>query len=163
MLIGIWRGLLFEVITLMGWVAAFALAQWFAAPVAAWLPAGGPDAAWRYPAAFVLIFIGVAFGVGLVASLIRTLVKAAGLRPVDRTLGAVFGLARGALTLLVVAVVVHLFSMSESDWWRGTYSATLMDMTLRSAKPALPEKLASFSPKRNASCVESSVLSATPL
>ncbi|MFC5605666.1 CvpA family protein [Variovorax soli] len=146
MLIGIWRGLLFEVITLMGWVAAFALAQWFATPVAAWLPAGEPDAAWRYPAAFVLIFIAVAFGVGLLASLIRTLVKAAGLRPVDRTLGAVFGLARGALTLLVAAVVVHLFSMNENEWWRGSYSAAFTEMTLHSAKPALPEKLASFLP-----------------
>ena len=146
MLIGIWRGLLFEVITLMGWVAAFVLAQWFAAPVAAWLPVGEPETAWRYPAAFVLIFIAVAFGVGLLASLVRALVKAAGLRPVDRTLGAVFGLARGTLTLLVAAVVVHLFSMSENDWWRGAYSATLMDLTLQSAKPALPEKLASFLP-----------------
>jgi len=146
MLIGVWRGLLFEVITLMGWVAAFALAQWFSTPVAAWLPFGEPDAAWRYPAAFVLIFIAVAFGVGLVASVIRSLVKAAGLRPVDRTLGAVFGLARGALTMLVAAVVVHLFSMSENYWWRDSYSATILDTTLQSAKPALPEKLASFLP-----------------
>lgn len=146
MLIGVWRGLLFEVITLMGWIAAFAMAQWFATPLAAWLPVGEPDAPWRYPAAFVLIFVLVAFGVGLVASLIRALVKAAGLRPVDRTLGAVFGLARGALTLLVLAVVVHLFSLNENDWWRGTYSAAILDTTLQNAKPALPEKLASFLP-----------------
>ena len=146
MLIGVWRGLLFEVITLMGWVAAFALAQWFSAPVAAWLPVGEVDAPWRYPVAFVLTFVVVAFGVGLVASLIRALVKAAGLRPVDRTLGAVFGLARGVLTLLVLAVVVHLFSMDGNDWWRNSYSAAVLDSTLQSAKPALPEKLASFLP-----------------
>lgn len=146
MLIGVWRGLLFEVITLMGWIAAFMMAQWFATPVGAWLPVGAADAPWRYPAAFVLIFIAVAFGVGLLASVIRALVKAAGLRPVDRTLGGAFGLARGALTLLVVAVVVHLFSLTDSEWWRGTYSAAILDTTLRSAKPALPEKLASFLP-----------------
>ena len=146
MLIGVWRGLLFEVISLMGWVAAFLLAQWFSPAVAAWLPLGAPDAPWRFAAAFVLIFVAVAFGVGLVASLVRSLVKVAGLRPVDRTLGAVFGLARGALAMLVAAVVVHLFSLSGNDWWQEAYSATVLDTTLQSAKPALPEKLASYLP-----------------
>jgi len=144
--VGVWRGLLFEVISLIGWVAAFAMAQWFSTPVAAWLPFGAPDAVWRYAVAFVLIFVAVAFSVGLVASLIRSLVKAVGLRPVDRTLGAVFGLARGALALLVAAVVVHLFSLQESSWWRESTSATVLDTALQHAKPVLPEKLASYLP-----------------
>ena len=146
MLIGVWRGLLFEVISLMGWIAAFLLAQWFSPAVAAWLPLGAQEAPWRYAAAFVLIFVGVAFGVGLAASLVRSLAKVAGLRPVDRTLGAAFGLARGVLALLVAAVVVHLFSLRESVWWRESYSATVLDTALQSAKPALPEKLASYLP-----------------
>ena len=145
-LIGVWRGLLFEVISLMGWIAAFVAAQWFSPAAAAWLPWGAPDASWRYAVAFVLIFVVVAFGVGLVASLVRSLVKVVGLRPVDRSLGAVFGLARGALALLVVALAVHLFSLRDSDWWRQSQSATVLDAALQRAKPALPEKLASYLP-----------------
>jgi len=145
-LVGIWRGLLFEVISLVGWVAAFFMAQWFASDLADILPMGAPDAPWRYAAAFVIIFVAVAFGVGLVASLIRALVKAAGLRPVDRTLGGVFGLARGALALLVAAVAVHLFSLEQSVWWRESASATVLDAALQNAKPALPGKLASYLP-----------------
>ncbi|MDM0043863.1 CvpA family protein [Variovorax dokdonensis] len=145
-LVGVWRGLLFEVISLCGWIAAFFVAQWFASDLAEILPMGTPDAPWRYAAAFVLIFVAVAFGIGLLASLIRALVKAVGLRPVDRTLGAVFGLARGVLALLMVAVAVHLFSLEQSAWWRESSSATLLDAALLNAKPALPEKLASYLP-----------------
>lgn len=145
-LIGAWRGLLFEVLSLVGWVAAFFMAQWFSPAVATWLPVGAPDAVWRYAVAFVLIFIGVAFAVGLVASLVRKLITVVGLRPVDRTLGAVFGLARGALALLVAAVVVHLFALADSAWWRESVSATAMDAALQNVKPALPERLASYLP-----------------
>jgi membrane protein required for colicin V production len=144
-LIGL-SGLVFEVISLLGWGAAFWCAQAFATGVAAWLPIGDAEAAWRYPLAFVLVFVGVAFGVGLAASLMRRLVSAAGLSPVDRTLGGAFGLARGAVVLLVLAVMVHLLALSEGAWWRDSRSAGVLDAALQGLKPSLPEKLASYLP-----------------
>jgi membrane protein required for colicin V production len=146
MLIGLVRGLVFEVISLAGWVAAFFCAQWFADDVGKWLPFGDPNATWRYAAGFVLVFIGVAFGVGLVAALIRKLITAVGLRPVDRLLGGVFGIARGAVALLALAVVVHLLALSDSAWWHESRSAIVLDAALQGLKPALPEKLASYLP-----------------
>ena len=145
-LVGMVRGLVFELMSLAGWVVAFFAAQWFADPVAAWLPVGAPDATWRYALAFVLVFVLVAFVAGLLTALVRRLVVAAGLRPVDRTLGGLFGLARGAVMLLAIAVAVHLFSLSEAAWWRESRSATVLDAALQSVKPALPEKLASYLP-----------------
>lgn len=146
MLLGLVRGLVFEVISLAGWVLAFIAAQWLAADVAAWLPFGDPQASWRYPLAFVLVFVGVVFGVGLVAALTRKLIAAVGLRPVDRVLGGAFGAARGVVALLVLAVVVHLLALSESAWWRESQSAIVLDAALQGVKPALPEKLASYLP-----------------
>jgi len=96
--------------------------------------------------AFVLVFVGVAFGVGLVAALTRKLITVVGLRPVDRILGAAFGAARGAVALLVLAVVVHLLVLSDSAWWRDSLSAGVLDAALQGLKPALPEKLASYLP-----------------
>jgi membrane protein required for colicin V production len=145
-LFGLARGLVFEVVSLMGWVAAFACAQWFASGVADWLPMGQADAAWRYPLAFVLVFVAVAFGVGLIASLLRRLVSSVGLSPVDRALGAGFGMARAAVALLTLAVVVHLLALSDSAWWRESRSAGVLDVALQRLKPSLPEKLASYLP-----------------
>lgn len=147
LVLGLVRGLVFEVMSLAGWVVAFFSAQWFAGDVAAWLPiSGDPEASWRYALAFVLVFIAVVFGVGLVAALTRKLIAAVGLRPVDRVLGGVFGLARGAVALLTLAVVVHLLSLSQSAWWRESHSALVLDAALQALKPALPEKLASYLP-----------------
>jgi membrane protein required for colicin V production len=146
MLFGLVRGLVFEVISLVGWVAAFIAAQWLASDVAAWLPFGDPQATWRYPLAFVLVFVGVAFGVGLVAALTRKLIAAVGLRPVDRILGGAFGAARGVVALLVLAVIVHLLALSDSAWWHESHSANVLDAALQGLKPALPEKLASYLP-----------------
>ena len=94
----------------------------------------------------MLVFVGVAFGVGLLAALTRKLVAAIGLRPVDRILGGVFGVARGAVAMLAVAVVVHLLALSDSAWWHGSRSAIVLDAALQGLKPALPDKLASYLP-----------------
>lgn len=145
-LLGFWRGLVYEVLVLAGWIAAFFCAQWFAADVAPLLPLGAPDAAWRYAAAFVLVFVLAAFAGGLLAALSSRLVGAVGLRPVDRALGGVFGAARALVALLAAAVVVHLLSMSGQLWWREAASAPLLDAALQGLKPALPEKLASYLP-----------------
>jgi membrane protein required for colicin V production len=146
MLLGLMRGLVFEVILLAGWVAAFLCAQWLADDVGRWLPFGDPAASWRYAAGFVLVFVAVAFSVGLLASLTRKLVAVIGLRPVDRILGGVFGVARGATALLFAAVVVHLLALSDSAWWHESRSAIVLDAALQGLKPALPEKLASYLP-----------------
>lgn len=146
MLFGLMRGLVFEVISLIGWVAAFIAAQWLASGVAGWLPFGDPQGAWRYPLAFVLVFVAVVFGVGLVAALTRKLITVVGLRPVDRILGAAFGAARGMVALLVFAVVVHLLVLSDSAWWHESRSAIVLDAALQGLKPSLPEKLASYLP-----------------
>ena len=144
LLVGVVRGLVFELVSLAGWVAAFFLAQWFAAEVGAWLPFGEPAAAWRYAAGFVLVFVAVAFSVGLLASLMRRLVLAAGLRPVDRSLGAAFGIARAAVALLAVAVVVNVMAWRQAPLWQESRGAKILDAALQGLKPALPDKLASY-------------------
>src|SRR6218665_508376 len=45
MLIGAWRGLVFELLSVLGWILSFFVAQWLAADMAAWLPMGDSGAA----------------------------------------------------------------------------------------------------------------------
>ena len=48
---------------------------------------------------FAVVFMATVFAAGLLSWLIKKLVETVGLRPVDRTLGGVFGLARGLVLL----------------------------------------------------------------
>src|SRR5256885_3346772 len=66
MLLGAWRGLVYEVLSLLGWLVAFVVARIWAADVALWLPMQDWDMQLRYAAGFVLLFVLALFGWGLV-------------------------------------------------------------------------------------------------
>ncbi|WP_363356715.1 CvpA family protein [Hydrogenophaga sp.] len=86
-LVGLWRGLVYEVLSVAGWVLAFVLAQAWAEPVGMLLPMDGAAPPLRLAAGFAAVFIAVAFAAGLLSWLIKKMVESVGLRPVDRVLG----------------------------------------------------------------------------
>ena len=144
--LGAWRGLVYEVLSVLGWIAAFVLAQWLAPDAAAWLPMGKAGDALRYAAGFVLVFVVAAFVAGLIAWGLKKLVEAVGLRPVDRTLGAAFGLVRGGVLLLAAAVVVNMTSLQRGDWWTESKGAGVSTTVLKGLKPVLPEWFGQYLP-----------------
>ncbi len=148
LVIGAWRGLVFELMSLAGWVLAFIAAQWLAADVAALLPLGAVPQGWRHVAGFALVFVGAVFAWGLLAGLVRKLVEVAGLRPADRALGALFGALRGAVLLLAAALVAGWTPMGEAAWWRQSHGAPLLQLALETLGPALPEALGRQLPHR---------------
>jgi membrane protein required for colicin V production len=146
MLVGAWRGLVYEVLSLANWIAAFVLAQWFAPAVAHWLPMSGGTEVVRYVIGFALVFIAALFAGGMLAFVIRKLVAAVGLRPVDRVLGAAFGVLRGVVVVLVFAVVVSMTAMHSSIWWTESTGADVATVALKGLKPVLPEEFGKYLP-----------------
>lgn len=146
MLIGAWRGLVFEVLSVLGWVVAFWVAQWFAADMAALLPLDAVQGPVRYAAGFVVVFVLAIFGCGFVAWLGKKLVEATGLRPADRTLGALFGVVRALVVALVVAVVAQLTPLHEGVWWQESRSAPVLSAALKELKPVLPPEFGQHLP-----------------
>lgn len=144
LLIGAWRGLVYEVLSVLGWALAFYLAQWFAPDVATLLPLQSVSEPVRYAAAFVLIFIVAVFTAGLLSVLIKKLIEAIGLRPVDRTLGAAFGLLRGVILLLAVTVVINMTAFKSAVWWQESQGAAVLTSVLQGLKPVLPEQFAKY-------------------
>ena len=147
LIVGVWRGLVYELMSLAGWVAAFVVAQWLAEDVARWLPVWQEAAAQvRYALAFVLVFVASMFAAGMVSWLLRKLVDTAGLRPVDRSLGGIFGLARGVVVLLVLTVVVQLLGLRTAAWWQQSDVTPALQWLLAGVKPALPPALQAYLP-----------------
>ncbi len=144
LLLGAWRGLVYEVLSVLGWAASFYAAQWFAPQVALLLPLQSASEPVRYAAAFVLVFIAAVFAAGLLTALLKKLVDAIGLRPVDRTLGAAFGVLRGVILLLAATVVIDMTALKSSPWWQESRGADMLTATLNSLKPLLPEQFAKY-------------------
>lgn len=147
LVVGAWRGLVHELMSLAGWVAAFVLAQWLADDVARWLPVWREAAVQvRYALSFVLVFVASMLAAAVVSWLLGKVVSTAGLRPVDRSLGGIFGLARGLVVLLALAVVVHLLGMRNESWWRESHMTPVLEMLLAGIKPVLPQTLQAYLP-----------------
>ena len=145
-LLGVLRGLVYEVLSVLSWLAAFILAQWLAPDVAAMLSMGEAGEAIRYAAAFLVVFIATVFAGGLLAWITKKMVEAVGLRPVDRTLGAAFGLVRGILLVLVLAVVVQVTPLKSGEWWTESKTADVATAALRGLQPMLPDRFGKYLP-----------------
>lgn len=144
LLVGAWRGLVYEVLSLLSWIAAFVLAQWLAPAAAQWLPLQGAGEALRYAAGFVLVFVAAVFAGGLLAFLMGKLVSAVGLRPADRVLGGLFGLGRGVLLLLAVTVVVQMTPLRNAADWQASLGARAAEVLLRGLQPVLPREFGKY-------------------
>ena len=144
--LGLWRGLVYEVLSVLNWVAAFVLAQWLAARAAELMPLGQTGESIRYAAGFVAVFVAALFVGGLLAWLTKKLVAAAGLAPVDRALGGLFGLVRGTVAVLALAVMVHLTGLKDNGWWTESMTAGVATAALRGLKPVVPERFGAYLP-----------------
>ncbi len=144
LLLGVWRGLVYEVLSLLNWIASFLIAQWWAAELAVRLPMGNVSESVRYAAAFVLVFIASLFTLGLVATLVTRLIEVVGLRPVDRILGALFGGLRALVLLLAVTAVVGMTPARSAPWWQQSVGAQGLSAALNALKPVLPEQFGKY-------------------
>jgi len=106
-LVSLWRGFVREALSLTAWILAFVLATALAANLAVMLDNWvGNDTA-RYVASWIIIFIIILILGTLINSLMAQLIRATGLSGLDRTLGMVFGFARGVVIVLAIVYVVR--------------------------------------------------------
>ena len=116
-LIGLWRGFVVEVMSLVVWIAAF----WFAfayGDSASALFAGVVET----PSARLFLGYATLFFAALVLGamatwLIGKLVKTTGLSGTDRLLGLGFGAARGAALCCLFVLVLGFTPLPQDPWW----------------------------------------------
>lgn len=142
LLVGVWRGVVSEILALFAWVAAFFAARAFGVQVGEMLVFGLPDPAWRHVAGFVAVFVGVLILFALARWILSLLLRAVGLGPLDRLLGAVFGLARGVLVAWVAVLLAGFTALPQQQWWRQAVLAPPLETAVLAAKPWLPPDLA---------------------
>ncbi len=140
-IVSVWRGAIREVLALLSWIAAFIVAQAYADTLAAYLPDSIPSASIRLLTGFVIIFLAVLILTALVALAISKFVRAVGLGPVDRGIGAIFGLLRGMLAVLILVLLCGLTSAPRHPLWRDAMLSPPLEAMAVSVKPMLPEDL----------------------
>ncbi|MGQ0711604.1 MAG: CvpA family protein [Rhodoferax sp.] len=146
MVVGAWRGLVYEVLSLLNWFVAFVLAQWFAPLVAGHLPMAGAGETLRYAGGFVVVFVLSLMLGSLVAFLVRKLIAASGMRPADRVLGSLFGAARAMVVWLVVVLLVGMTPLRDTQSWTQAFAPRVGEAALAGLKPVLPQEFGKYLP-----------------
>lgn len=140
LLLGIWRGLVYEVLSLLGWPLAFWLSRQYAVNFEPLLPVSMDMA--RIALAYALVFIAAMLVWAVLVWMFCKLIKAAGLGALDSFLGALFGLLRGALVVLVLVWLAGLTDVPKRDFWRDAYSSGAIETAAVLSKSLLPDDVA---------------------
>jgi membrane protein required for colicin V production len=138
---GAWRGLVREVISLAGWVIAFLAANLFAGPLGEVLPQSISRPELRILAAYVGVFVAALLVTKLFGLLLSKVVQAIGLGGLDRAMGALFGLARGALVVVAFALMAGLTTLPSSPVWKNSATGAWLAACAQVLKPWLPPAL----------------------
>lgn len=138
LVVGLIRGLVYELLSLAGWIVAVVVARWAAPQIAPMLPLGTPGSGVNQMAALAAGFVLTLMAWGILSWLLQKLIKASPLRPVDRALGGLFGLGRGLVVALVVALLVSLTPARRAATWQESASAKVMGLAVEALRPAMP-------------------------
>jgi membrane protein required for colicin V production len=117
-LIGLWRGLVSEVLALATWIAAFWVAWTFGPAVSAHFEHRIEEPSIRLVAGYGLCFIAVLVLGALLRFAIHKLVESTGLSGTDRLLGMLFGFARGVLLVTLVVFLMGFTVFARDPWWK---------------------------------------------
>lgn len=140
--VGMWRGIVSEVLSVLSWLLALLAAWFYAAEVAPLFAHSIEVPLWRLVLAFVLIFMVVILLVSLLRYGLRELLHSLGLRSIDRFFGFVFGSVRGVAVALLLVVVAGLTGLGEEPWWQVSVMVPYLESVVVAAKPWMPAVIA---------------------
>jgi membrane protein required for colicin V production len=137
-LLGLWRGLMREVFSVAGWVAAVVLSLRYAAPLGAMLPGDLQWPALRTSIAVAIIVVVCLFTASALGWVVHRFIAAAKLSGTDRILGAVFGLLRGILIIFAAVYFTSRTALAQQPAWRDALLVPPFDAGVRWLAPHLP-------------------------
>lgn len=142
-LISLVRGFVKESISLASWIVAGIIAfRYFAALSELLLPyIESPTL--RTGTAFSILFVCTLIIGAIINFMASQMVSKTGLSGTDRTLGVVFGAARGALIVTMIVLLAGLTPMPSESWWQESAAIEYFVTIASWLKEILPQDIAS--------------------
>ena len=144
--LGLLRGLLKEVLSLIAYVLAFMAAIWWGPRMSGWLEAYIDNALLRTGTAYGVVFLVALLLVGLLNVTASLLIQKTGLTPADHGLGMLFGFLRGLVLVLALVTLAGYTELPHETWWQEARLSGAAVSAVQSIKNLLPPSLASWLP-----------------
>jgi len=134
------EGFFHQAFGIAGLIVGYMLAAWQYARVAAWF-APHVSSPWLADIlGFLAIFVTVVVIAGIAGRIVRWAMKEAGLRLIDRLLGALLGVVKGSLFVAIILMGMTAFAPSSS-WLEGSELAPYFLVVGRAAIWLAPPEL----------------------
>ncbi len=140
--LGWWRGFVYELLSLLGWIAAYFVARLFAAEITGYMPDTVVSGEAKTALAYVCLFVATLMVSGIVAWSLSKLIKIVGLGLMDGVLGGIFGLLRGMLLVLILVLLAGLTSLPKKPFWREARLSKPLQSVALFTSDFLPESVA---------------------
>lgn len=136
--LGLLRGLLKEVLSLVAYASAFLAAIWWGPTVSDWFTQWISQPFVSMALAYLGVFIAVLLSIGFINMTLAALLSKTGLTPADHGLGALFGLLRGVLFVLILVILAGYTPLPEEPWWKNAMFSKQVVSVVQQIKLRLP-------------------------
>ena len=142
--LSIMRGLLREVLAIIGWLAAFFVAKTYANELLPMISMDIPSESLRVLAAFLVLFLATLLVVSLLAIALSAIFKKIGLGWLNRFLGAAFGLLRGLIIVCILVFLAGLTNIPKDPRWHNAMFSAPIEALVVSALPWVPMDITKY-------------------
>lgn len=116
--ISLFRGFIKEAMSLVRLAAAVVVGYLFAGEVSSLFSEAIERPEYAYALAYFALFVVTMIVGTILTSLLTGLITMAGLSPIDRMLGAIFGLVKGCVVIVFLVTLVNLTPLKDQALWR---------------------------------------------
>lgn len=141
-LISLVRGFVKESISLASWLFAGFIALTYFTPLADLLEPYIESPTIRTGSSFAILFVSSLIIGAIINFMASQLVSKTGLSGTDKSLGVVFGAARGALIVVILALLAELTPMPSEPWWQESTMIEYFVTMANWIKDVLPKDIA---------------------
>ena len=144
LLIGLFRGFIREILSLLSWLGALWLGYAYATLGASYLEPYITQPPLRVVVAFAAIFIVALIGFSIISYLLYRLLSIAGVSGVDRSLGMLFGLVRGFAIVALLILAATFMDFTSQPWWKDSLLVQYFIPVTDLIRSLLPSDIAEF-------------------
>lgn len=141
-ILSVMRGLVREVLAILGWIAAFYVATTYSSQLLPMMPTDIPTEPLRIMAAFLVLFLATLLVTSLLAIALSAILKKVGLGWLNRLLGVFFGVARGVLIVCIIVFLAGLTDAPKDARWRNAMFSAPIEAMVVTMLPWMPTSIA---------------------
>lgn len=142
--VGMFRGFIREVLSLASWIVALWAAYVYARVGGVYLEPYIPQLPLRIVAAFAGIFVVVLVAASFLGYLLSRLLPLSGISGIDRSLGMLFGVARGVIVVGLLLLGAIFMDMTAQHWWQKSLLVHYFTPVADGLRALMPPDLAAY-------------------